>query len=651
MKSHEEFFQKCAVLFRNGAVFFSTALIVRSLIAVSSRFTEQYGDGYEPLFFLFLAGFLVLAAALCFMGEVRTTEDAKPDPVGALFLLLFVLLPGDGPVLVTGLSLLTAGIALIRIPRLFRDVPPSAVMAGCAGAGIPGALFQPAELFILLLTVLFLLSLFPRKLRIPAALFASLMLAVRLFLPVFPAGESTSGEDGQKKIPDSETLQYLYHLTLLACSEAGEVPQTYQCVTKEGGTIGSPGRLSLAVLVENTGGQDPKQFLESDVLRRETLSGTSHEESASAPSSNGETSSDKNVAADPGCVFLYDPGRPVNFRTNYRCTENYFQRIKESLPGNAIAGFLLPEGPGTCAAETLSALRNTCPNTALFFFPKPMVLASAERPLSRDPEELDRRAVQGHVYEKLFTPYHILSLALPHFQDPVAVSSLLDAASRAKPNRTDRLISFREPAAKKEIWFAEAVKYALPLTGIVFLLYAVLRYFTSWKPVRKSSFRAAEAGFLFAGSAFFLAVPFLRSVEPDPSKWFPVCLSVTALGTAWAFSYTKGPRSTKLIPRVILPLLSLAGLVFFEPHEVWSLFFAAIFMGTAWKNALADAATPLTNGPAESGAVFPLSAVVLGSAAALLLLPPLFFTPGGLYGGAALLAAILVTRHPAVVSR
>ena len=65
----------------------------------------------------------------------------------------------------------------------------------------------------------------------------------------------------------------------------------------------------------------------------------------------------------------------------------------------------------------------------------------------------------------------------------------------------------------------------------------------------------------------------------------------------------------------------------------------------------ADAATPLANGPEESGAVFHLSAVVLGSAAALLLLPPLFFTPGGLYGGAALLAAVLVTRHPAVVSR
>lgn len=611
---------------------------------------EQYGGGYEPFFFLFLAGFLILAAALLFTGEgTPPADDRQTDPVGALFLLLFVLLPADGSLIVTGLSLLTAGAALIRFPHLFRGVPPSAVMAGCAGAGIPVALFQPAELFILILSALFILSLFPRKLRIPAALFAALMLGARLFLPVFPAGDGATGENAQRRIPDSETLQSLYNLTLLACSEAGEVPQSYQCVTKEGGTISSPGRLSLAVLVENTGGQDPKQFLESDVLRRETLSGTSHAgenvKPASLSSSDTGKSSEETISADEFCIFLYDPGRPVNFRTNYRCTENYFQRIKESLPGNAITGFLLPEKPEGCAASTLSALRNTFPNTALFLFPRPMVLASAERALAPDPEELDRRAVQGHVYEKLFTPYHILNLALPHFQDPVAVSSLLDAASRAKPNRTDRLTMFQEPAAKKELYFAEAVKYALPLTGIVFLLYAVLRYFTSWKPVRKCGFRAAEAGFLFAGSAFLLAVPFLRSVEPDPVKWFPVCLSVTALGTAWAFSYAKGPRSTKLIPRVILPLLSLAVLVYFEPHEVWSLFFAAMFLGAAWKNAFAGAV--VSPGEKTENCTFRVSAVILGCALALLLFPPLFFVPYGLYAGAALLAVILITRYPA----
>ena len=179
------------------------------------------------------------------------------------------------------------------------------------------------------------------------------------------------------------------------------------------------------------------------------------------------------------------------------------------------------------------------------------------------------------------------------------------------------------------------------------MLYFLLRYFTGWKPRRKSVYRSLEAGFLFAGSAFFLAAPFFRFAEPDPARWFSVCVSVSALGTAWAFSYTKGPRSTKLIPRVILPLLSLAVLLFFEPHEVWSLFFAAMLSGPAWKNAFACAASPLTG---ETGcAVYPVSAVALGAALALLLIPLLFFVPNGMYGGACLLAVILATRRPAVL--
>ena len=656
MKNHEEFFQKCAVLLRNGAVFFSTAYIVRGLIDAASRLMERFGEGYEPFFFLFLSVLLILSAALLFPGESGPASDEqKTDPAGAAFLLLFISLPADGLTFVVLRALLAAA-ALTRLPRLFRGTSPAAVMAGCAGAGIPAVLFQPAEPFVLVSALLFLLIFFPRKLRIPAILLAGLILTTRVLLP-FPAEEVPSGEEKTAKGPDSETIQLLHRLTLLACAEAGDVPQAYQCITMDGGSFGSPGRLSLAALAENAGDQTPKQFLESDVLRRETLSmmpqSREDETHPTSPvsSSAGETSSDGAISARSPSIFLFDPGRPVNFRTHFRCTENYFRRLKASLPEDAIVGFLLPEKPDPYAAATLSAVRETFPHTVLFLFPAPMVLASSERVLSGDPEELDRRAVRGQIYEKLFSPYHILNLALPHFQEPVAVSSLLDAAVRSEPNRTDRLISFGDPASKKEVWFAGMVKISLPLTAGLFLLYVVLRYFIGWKPTRKSAFRAAEAGFLFTGSAFFLASPFLRSIEPDPAKWFPVCLSVVALGSAWAFSYAKGKRSTNWVPRVVLPLIALACVLFFEPVTVWGLFFAALFMGAAWKNALESAVTPLT-GPGtteENTPVLHVSIILSGCALALLLVPPLFFVPHGLCCGAAILAVILVTRRPAVV--
>lgn len=614
---------------------------------------EHFG-GYEPLYFLFLAGALTLSALFLFAGErlcPRRNADPSSEVLGPLTLLFFVLLPLDGAPVLTVLTILMAGIALIRFPRFFPKCPPASIMIGCAAAGLPAAMFQFLEPVFILVTALSLLVLFPRKWRIPAAGLTILTLAAQLFLPVSLMGPVTD-ENKKDPIPPPETLRALYNLTLLACSETSSVPQqTYQCVTEDGGNIRSPVRLAAAVLAESTGGLDPKKYMESDVLRRETLSASSLHpedgESGEAAASPGKNANEKNISAAEPRIFLFDPGQPGNFRQNYRCTENFFRRVKKSLPGDAVIGFLLPEKPVPYAASTLAALRNTFPHTALFLFPTPMVLASAERALSGDPEELDRRAVQGKVYDKLFSPYHILNLALPHFQEPVAVSSLLDAASRAKPNRTDRLIPFHDPASEMERCFAAATGVSLPLTGAIFALYFLLRYFTGWKRERKSTCRSLESGFLFAGSAFFLAAPFFRFAEPDPARWFTVCVAVTALGTAWAFGYTKGPLSTKLIPRVILPLLALAGLLYFEPHEVWGLFFAAMLSGAAWKNAFVTAASPLTEENVH--AVFPVSALMLGAALAMLLLPPLFFVPGGMYGTACILGAILITRRPAVL--
>ena len=626
---------------------------MRGILSGADRFVERFG-GYEPLYFPFLAGALILAAAFLFAGEIlpRTDADSASEVAGPLMLLLFVLLPPDGPPFLAVPAVLAAGVALVRLPRFFPKCPRAVIMIGCAASGLPGAMFQLLEPVFILAAVLFLLALFPGKWRIPAAALSAVMLAARLFLPVSLTGP-VPAESKKPPVPPAETLQTLYNLTLLACSETSSVPREYLCMTEDGGRIRSPSRLALAVLAENTGGQDPGQYVEGDVLRREAVSpssaraGDGGSEKTSAPSAETAPAGQKISAAEPR-IFLFDPGRPANFRQNYRCTENFFRRLKKTLPGDAVIGFLLPEKPVPYAASILSALRNTFPHTALFLFPTPMVLASTERALSSDPEELDRRAVQGKVYEKLFSPYHILNLALPHFQEPVAVSSLLDAASLAKPNRTDRLIPFRDPASKREKYLSSAIGLSLPLTGVIFALYVLFRYFTGWKRERKCVYRSLEAGFLFAGSAFFLAAPFLRFAEPDPARWFSVCVSVAALGMAWAFSYTKGPLSVKLIPRVILPLAALAGILYFEPHEVWGLFFAAMLTGPAWKNAFASAAAPLTEEKGES-AVFPVSAVMLGAALAVLLLPPLFFVPYGMYAAAGLLAVILATRRPAAV--
>ena len=627
---------------------------MHGILAGADRCVEYFG-GYEPLYFPFLAGVLILAAAFLFAGEIRprTEPGASTEVLGPLMLLLFILLPVDGRPALTILAVLTACAALFLIPRFYPKCPPAAIMIGCAAAGLPAAMFQLVEPIIILAAALFQLVLFPRKWRIPAAVLTGVMLAARLFLPVSLVGSTLDG--GRKETaPSPETLRALSNLTLLACSEAASVPaETYQCITEHGGSIRSPGNLALAVLKDNMGEQNLKQYVESDVLRRETLSSLSSRLGIRESGNDGAVSSpekntaDQNMTAPEPRIFLFDPGRPKNLRQNYRCTENFFRRLKEKLPGDAIIGFLLPEEPIPYTASILSALRSTFPHTALFLFPTPMVLASPERALSVDPEELDRRAVQGKVYDKLFSPYHILNLALPHFQEPVAVSSLLDAASRATPNRTDRLIPLHDPASKMERYFSAAVGISLPLTGVLFVLYFLLRYFTGWKPKRKIAYRSLEAGFLFAGSAFFLAAPFLRYAEPDPARWFTVCVSVAALGTAWAFGYVKGPLSVKLIPRVILPLLSLALFLYFEPHEVWGLFLAAMLTGPAWKNAFACAASPLTGG--NGSAVFPLSAVMLGAALALLLIPPLFFVSGGMYAAACLLAAILITRRPAAV--
>lgn len=631
---------------------------MRGIFTGAARFMEHFG-GYEPFYFLFLAGALFLTAAFLFAGEIicsRRAASPAPEILGPLMLLLFILLPLHGSPVLTAAAVLAAGIALIRFPLFFPKCPPAVIMIGCAASGLPAALFEFLEPVSILAAALFLLVLFPGKWKISAAVLMILLLTAGLFLPVSLVGPVPDSGNKKSPVPPPETLRALSSLTLLACSEAASVPTTaYLCMTEDGGSIRSPVNLALAVLAENTGGQDPGKYMESDVLRSEMLAAAARrragneEETGNAAVPAGNSAAEKNMSAAEPRIFLFDPGRPVNFRQNYRCTENFFRRLKKSLPGDAIIGFLLPETPRPYAASVLSALRNTFPHTALFLFPSPMVLASSERALSVDPEELDRRAVQGKVYDKLFSPYHILNLALPHFQDPVAVSSLLDAGSRAKPNRTDRLIPFRDPPSETEKRFSAAVDLSLPLTGAVFALYFLLRYFTGWKRERKRACRSLEAGFLFAGSAFFVAAPFLRFAEPDPARWFTVCISVTALGAAWAFGYAKGPLSVKVIPRILLPILALAGLLYFQPHEVWGLFFAAMLMGPAWKNAFACAASPLPDGENGTCTVFPVSALMLGAALALLLIPPLFFVPYGMYGAAGLLAAILLTRRPAVV--
>ena len=93
--------------------------MVRAVLRLSSRLME-YGGGYEPLYVLSLAGFLALCAFLLFSGESVIGKDSAAgqafDFAGLSLLLLFVLLPSEGP-LFSLVSMLAAAGALMRVMR------------------------------------------------------------------------------------------------------------------------------------------------------------------------------------------------------------------------------------------------------------------------------------------------------------------------------------------------------------------------------------------------------------------------------------------------------------------------------------------------------------------------------------------------------
>jgi len=186
--------------------------------------------------------------------------------------------------------------------------------------------------------------------------------------------------------------------------------------------------------------------------------------------------------------------------------------------------------------------------------------------------------------------------------------------------------------------------------GAALLVYVLLRYFISWKPVHKQAFLAFEDMFLFTGCLSLFSAALLDCLPSPPSSSYNLVLlaALPFIGLLYLISI-KWPTRIKRKPlRVIYALIGCFSFALAfrlehlaDPLLGWRLFLSGIFFLIP-AGFLGDLVQTRIAEPVQPGAAIPL-AFVLGVAASLAVFAvSLFFPLGPLIFAAAICGFRLV---------
>ncbi len=283
----------------------------------------------------------------------------------------------------------------------------------------------------------------------------------------------------------------------------------------------------------------------------------------------------------------------------------FFDRVKDGiLNSGGVFAVVLPPGRPEISARILAFLRHSFGNAGAFCFGDRVILASGSDTVPVfDLEKLNATAELAGYYDGGSIPDNAIGLVLEEDYSDSIPAGLLEAADKIKIRRV--FTPFCTVFARAELMprLTRRLPDGFPLQtvctwvlGILLSAYPFLRYFISWKPVHKQSFRAFEDMFYLTG-ALALFLLFSHEIMPDCgiqgtfAVLIYILLFFSCEGTPsreWVrrlFLFTGEDRRRQLRPgrrsfgRVLLALLTplLFGLAFFLPPSAYLTEFLALF--------------------------------------------------------------------------
>lgn len=318
----------------------------------------------------------------------------------------------------------------------------------------------------------------------------------------------------------------------------------------------------------------------------------------------------------------------------------FFDRVKDGLlnSGGVFAVVLPPDRPEASAC-ILAFLRHSFGNAGAFCFGDRVILASGSDAVPVfDLEKLNATAGLAGYYDVGGIPDNAIGLVLDEDYSDSIPAGLLDAADKITIRRV--FTPFCAVFARAQLMprLTRFLPDGFPLRtvcawllGLLLAAYPFLRYFISWKPVHKQSFRAFEDMFYLTG-ALALFLMFSHEMMPDCGiqGTFAVLIYILIFFSCegnprqeWIrrlFLFTGEERRRQLRPgrssvgRMVLALLTplLFGLAFFLPPTAYLTEFLALF-GLVFATLLVRARM---DEPVQPGPAIPL-AFVLGVIASL----------------------------------
>lgn len=301
------------------------------------------------------------------------------------------------------------------------------------------------------------------------------------------------------------------------------------------------------------------------------------------------------------CVF---PDRLLSRRLRL-FSPAFFDRVKSGLlnSGGVFAVVLPPDRPEV-SARILAFLQHSFGNAGAFCFGDRVILASGSDSVPVfDLEKLNDTAELAGYYDAGSIPDNAIALVLDEDYSDSIPAGLLEAADRIGISRV--FTPYCAVFARAELMprLTRFLPDGFPLRtvcawilGILLAAYPFTRYFISWKPVHKQSFRAFEDMFYLTG-ALALFLMFSHEMMPDCGIQGTLSVLIYCLiffsceGTPrheWVrrlFLFTGEERKRHLrhghrsFGRVVLALLTplLFGLAFFLPPAAYLTEFLALF--------------------------------------------------------------------------